>query len=85
MMKIRYYVVFEGREKGVFGDWGQCRLRVHKARNRYRGFVTFQEVKDAVLFDMPERGPFLYSVAKENKSFMTYEGFRDFVLKQNLK
>lgn len=44
----KYYVVWEGREKGIFTTWAQCKAQVDKfAGARYKSFPSLVEAESA--------------------------------------
>jgi len=44
----KYYVVWEGRETGVFSDWETCRSQVYGFQGaKYKGFATLNEAEAA--------------------------------------
>lgn len=47
--KSQYYVVWEGREKGIFGSWNECRKRVEGHTGaKYKGFPSLDEAQKAL-------------------------------------
>ena len=47
-MAKKYYVVWEGKETGVFSDWETCRLQVYGFPGaKYKGFATLNEAEAA--------------------------------------
>lgn len=47
-MAQKYYVVWQGRETGIFTDWATCKKQVEKfAGARYKSFPTFAEAEAA--------------------------------------
>ncbi len=47
-MAKKYYVVWEGREKGIFTDWNTCNKHIDKfAGARYKSFKTREEAESA--------------------------------------
>ncbi len=47
-MAKKYYVVWEGREKGIFTDWDTCKKQIDKfAGARYKSFKTQREAEQA--------------------------------------
>ena len=47
-MAKKYYVVWEGREKGIFTDWNTCNNQVDKFTGaRYKSFKTLAEAESA--------------------------------------
>jgi len=48
MVAKKYYVVWEGREKGIFPDWEACRRQIDKFTGaRYKAFKTRAEAESA--------------------------------------
>lgn len=48
MARARYYVVFEGREPGIYGEWARCQAQVHGYPGaRFRGYATEAEAERA--------------------------------------
>jgi len=46
--KNRYYVVWEGAEKGIYTSWEDCRQRVEGFTGaKYKGFVSLEEARVA--------------------------------------
>ena len=47
-MAKKYYVIWEGRERGIFTDWDTCRTHIDKhAGARYKSFKTREEAESA--------------------------------------
>ena len=47
-MAKKYYVVWEGRQKGVFTDWNVCKQHIEKyAGARYKSYKTREEAESA--------------------------------------
>ncbi len=47
-MTQKYYVVWHGRESGIFKDWPSCKRQIeHFPGARYKSFKTMQEAEDA--------------------------------------
>ncbi|HGF5167799.1 viroplasmin family protein [Vibrio parahaemolyticus] len=47
-MTKKYYVVWQGREKGIFTTWAECKKQVDKfAGARYKAFPTLTEAESA--------------------------------------
>lgn len=47
-MAQKFYVVWEGRERGIFTDWDRCRVQIDKfAGARYKSFKTRAEAEAA--------------------------------------
>lgn len=48
MPRARFYVVFEGREPGIYRDWEQCRARVEGFPGaRHRSYASAEEAERA--------------------------------------
>ncbi len=48
MSKNKYYVVWRGRNPGIYGSWGECFRQVEGfAGARYKGFLTQEEAVEA--------------------------------------
>jgi len=46
--KNRFYVIWEGAERGVFESWEECRVRIDGYKGaKYKGFPSIQEAKVA--------------------------------------
>jgi ribonuclease HI len=46
--KQKYYVVWEGRTKGIFSDWATCSAQIKSYPNaKYKSYATLEEAKDA--------------------------------------
>ncbi len=47
--KNNFYVIWSGRETGIFNSWEECKKRVDGFEGaRYKGFVTLEEAKMAI-------------------------------------
>ncbi|MDR1544991.1 MAG: ribonuclease H family protein [Prevotellaceae bacterium] len=61
MSKNNFYVVWNGRERGVFDAWAKCRASVEGFEGaKYKGFATQTEAQNAFLgeyYDFVERKP----------------------------
>lgn len=54
--KQKYYVVWSGREPGIYTTWDECRAQVHgQAGARYKAFPTMKEAEEAYAKPAPER------------------------------
>lgn len=50
MSKNKFYVVWEGREKGIFSSWDKCKKAVENyPKAKYKGFVTKELAQQAFL------------------------------------
>ena len=48
MGKHKYYVVWKGRETGIFDNWSACKASIDKYEGaQYKSFVTEEEAKNA--------------------------------------
>ena len=48
MVKRKYYVVWEGREKGIFDSWAECATLVQGYNGaKYKSFATREEACEA--------------------------------------
>ncbi|MBB3186904.1 viroplasmin family protein [Microbacter margulisiae] len=46
--KNSYYVVWKGRQTGIFTDWEQCKAQImHFEQAQYKGFPTLEEAESA--------------------------------------
>lgn len=46
--KPKYYVVWQGREPGIYLTWDECKAQVHGAEGaRYKSFPTMEEARQA--------------------------------------
>ena len=46
--KQKYYVVWQGREPGIYLTWEECKAQVHGAEGaRYKSFPTMEEAEKA--------------------------------------
>lgn len=49
MAKNKFYVVWKGRQKGVFSSWADCKLQVDGFEGaQYKGFATEREASQAL-------------------------------------
>ncbi len=56
--KEKYYVVWQGRETGIFTTWSECEAQVKGAPGaRYKSFSTLAEAQAALEEGAPERKP----------------------------
>ena len=47
-MKKKYYVVWEGKETGIFESWEECKKNIHGVKSaKYKSFKTLKEAKKA--------------------------------------
>lgn len=68
-MAKKYYVVWQGRDTGIFTDWNACKKQVDKfAGAQYKSFKTLAEAETAFHGDgiMPIKG-----TANDDKSLNT--------------
>lgn len=47
--KAKFYVVWEGREPGVYDSWASCEEQVKGVSAKYKGFATKEEADQALL------------------------------------
>lgn len=48
--KKKYYVVWEGREKGIYEDWSGCKVQIDQFQGaRYKAFESRAEAEEAFL------------------------------------
>ncbi|MFA8300260.1 MAG: viroplasmin family protein [Hyphomicrobiales bacterium] len=63
MAKIKYYVVWEGREVGIFHSWSECQAQIAGyAGAKYKSFKSLDEAKRAL-----QEGP-SYESSQNNQS-----------------
>lgn len=47
--KQRYYVVWQGKQPGIYTDWDECKAQVHGVVGaQYKGFATLAEAEAAI-------------------------------------
>ena len=46
--KAKYYVVWQGREVGIYSSWQECEAQVKGVAAKYKGFATLQEAEIAM-------------------------------------
>ena len=46
--KANFYVVWQGRETGVFESWAACEQQVKGVAAKYKGFATREEAEKAL-------------------------------------
>lgn len=64
----RYYVVWQGREPGVYDTWDDCRAQVNGAEGaRYKSFATREEADAAFQQGAPPMPPRPAKTAKKQK------------------
>ena len=52
--KPKYYVVWQGREPGIYLTWDECKAQVHGAEGaRYKSFPTMEEAEKAFAEGVP--------------------------------
>lgn len=76
-MAKKYYVVWQGREPGIFSDWISCKKQIDKfAGARYKSFMTLAEAEAAFHGGKPTAGrPAAAPVKKRasNQTVKTYD------------
>lgn len=82
---MKYYVVNEGRQKGIYDTWEKCRVQIHGVTNDFRKFNYWKEVQEYVLFEMSDDGPFVCDVKDRCITFKTFSRFSDYVLKRRFR
>ena len=76
-----YYIVYQGRKRGIFSDWEIC----HQSVNGYSGAIhrkvnSWAEVCDEILLNMShEVPPYHVKIGSVDRTFYTYEKFYDYV------
>ena len=51
--KAKFYVVWQGRESGIYDSWSACEAQVKGVAAKYKGFATREEA-EAALAASPE-------------------------------
>ena len=46
--KSKFYVVWQGRESGIYDSWGACEAQVKGIAAKYKGFATREEAEKAL-------------------------------------
>ena len=46
--KAKFYVVWQGRESGIYDSWAACEAQVKGVAAKYKGFATRQEAEQAL-------------------------------------
>ena len=46
--KAKFYVVWQGRESGIYDSWAACEAQVKGVAAKYKGFVTREEAERAL-------------------------------------
>lgn len=46
--KAKFYVVWQGRESGIYDSWTACEAQVKGVAAKYKGFATFAEAEKAL-------------------------------------
>ena len=46
-MKAKFYVVWQGREPGIYDSWAACEAQVKGVAAKYKGFATRAEAEAA--------------------------------------
>lgn len=68
--KKKYYVVWKGKQPGIFEDWESCKASVSGEKGaRYMGFDTLQEAEEALQSD-----PHKYFKKKEKTDQKKFSG-----------
>lgn len=63
-MAKKYYVVWQGREPGVYAEWAKCKAQVDRFPGaKYKSFATLEEAESALRGGVSPK----QSVAKSNK------------------
>ena len=67
--KVKYYVVWVGRETGIFTDWDKCKQQVeHFEGAKYKSFASLQEAQNAFL-----QQPDSVQMAKSHAQYVKYK------------
>ena len=46
--KAKFYVVWQGREAGIYDSWAACEAQVKGVAAKYKGFATLAEAQQAL-------------------------------------
>ena len=46
--KAKFYVVWQGREPGIYDSWAACEAQVKGVAAKYKGFATREEAEQAL-------------------------------------
>ena len=46
--KAKFYVVWQGRESGIYDSWTACEAQVKGVAAKYKGFATLAEAEKAL-------------------------------------
>ena len=70
-MKVKYYVVSRGFQRGITDEWKECTGMVKGyPGNVYRGFGSLEEAADYLETVMPEyEGPYICRIGGEERWF----------------
>ena len=49
--KAKFYVVWQGREAGIYDSWAACEAQVKGVAAKYKGFATRAEAEAALAAD----------------------------------
>ena len=58
--KAKFYVVWQGRDAGIYDSWAACEAQVKGVAAKYKGFATRAEAEKRFLRD--SRSTFLFIV-----------------------
>lgn len=73
MAKQKYYVVWSGKETGIFKTWEDCKKQVHGVKDaKFRSFPTEQEAK-AAFENGYSKNTSVHDDKKDNKQLKLFE------------
>jgi ribonuclease HI len=73
-LKAKFYVVWKGRESGIYDSWSACEEQVKGVAAQYKGFATLAEAQKA-LNDGPDQ--YISRQTASNKSSATCVSIKD--------
>ena len=73
-LKAKFYVVWKGRESGIYDSWSACEEQVKGVAAQYKGFATLAEAQKA-LSDGPDQ--YISRQTASNKSCATCVSIKD--------
>lgn len=81
--KVKYYVVWEGRQKGVYDSWDECKAQVFGFEGaKYKSFESKKEAEDAYKQGANKS---LFATAKSNTSAVAKQKIsRAAIIKQSI-
>ena len=75
-MKRKYYVVKNGRTKGLYDSWSVCENKIAGYRGaKFKGYASLSEAIDDAIMEVDEGYGYVINLNDKKEYFKTYQEF----------